>query len=48
MKKYLFIAIAILGASGELSNGPELHFELWHNGLPLNPTDYINFEKNGE
>lgn len=40
--------IAILGASGELSNGPELHFELWHNGLPLNPTDYINFEKNGE
>lgn len=38
-------AIAILGASGELSEGPVLHFELWRNGLPLNPTDYINFEK---
>ena len=38
-------AIAILGASGELSEGPLLHFELWRNGLPLNPTDYINFEK---
>lgn len=37
-------AIAILGASGELSNGPMLHFELWQNGMPMNPTDYINFE----
>ena len=40
--------IAILGASGELSNGAELHFELWHNGVPLNPTDYINFTKGEE
>lgn len=38
-------AIAILGASGELSEGPVLHFELWRNGIPLNPSDYINFEK---
>lgn len=37
-------AIAILGASGELSEGPMLHFELWRNGISLNPTDYINFE----
>ena len=37
-------AIAILGASGELSEGPMLHFELWRHGLSLNPTDYINFE----
>ena len=37
-------AIAILGASGELSEGPMLHFELWRNGVSLNPTDYINFE----
>ena len=37
-------AIAILGASGELSEGPMLHFELWRNGLPLDPTEYINFE----
>lgn len=41
-------AIAILGASGELSDGPMLHFELWRNGLSLNPTDYINFETDNE
>ena len=41
-------AIAILGASGELSEGPVLHFELWRNGLSLNPTDYINFETDNE
>ena len=41
-------AIAILGASGELSEGPVLHFELWRNGLSLNPTDYINFEEGEE
>jgi len=41
-------AIAILGASGELTDGPELHFELWHNGVPMNPTEYINFEKEEE
>ena len=36
-------AIAIVGNSGELTTGPHLHFELWHNGTPLNPQDYINF-----
>jgi murein DD-endopeptidase MepM/ murein hydrolase activator NlpD len=36
-------AIALLGNSGELSSGPHLHFELWHNGKPLNPEDYIKF-----
>ena len=41
-------AIAILGASGELSEGPMLHFELWRNGVSLNPTDYINFETDNE
>ena len=41
-------AIAILGASGELSEGPMLHFELWRNGISLNPTDYINFENDNQ
>ena len=36
-------AIAIIGNSGELTTGPHLHFELWHNGVPLNPSDYIVF-----
>lgn len=35
--------IAIVGNTGELSNGPHLHFELWHNGKSLNPKDYIAF-----
>ncbi|WP_461632456.1 M23 family metallopeptidase [Labilibaculum euxinus] len=36
-------AIALLGNSGELTSGPHLHFELWHNGQALNPEDYIKF-----
>ncbi len=36
-------AIAVIGNSGELTNGPHLHFELWYNGVPLNPADYIVF-----
>lgn len=35
--------IALLGNSGELTSGPHLHFELWHNGQALNPEDYIKF-----
>jgi murein DD-endopeptidase MepM/ murein hydrolase activator NlpD len=35
--------IAIVGNSGELTTGPHLHFELWYNGTPLNPQDYISF-----
>ena len=35
--------IAISGASGELSTGPHLHFELWSNGIPLNPANFIDF-----
>ena len=39
-------AIAIYGNSGSLTTGPHLHFELWYNGTPLNPEDYISFESN--
>ncbi len=35
--------IAIVGNSGELTTGPHLHFELWYNGNPINPEDYIVF-----
>lgn len=36
--------IAIAGNTGELSTGPHLHFELWVDGYPVNPRDYITFE----
>ncbi|MCP4311090.1 MAG: M23 family metallopeptidase [Bacteroidetes bacterium] len=36
-------AIAIVGNSGELTTGPHLHFELWHDRAPMNPMDYIVF-----
>ena len=35
--------IAIVGNSGELTNGPHLHFELWYNGNSLNPEEFVTF-----
>lgn len=35
--------VAIIGDSGELTDGPHLHFELWHSGNPTNPEDFISF-----
>lgn len=34
-------AIALSGNSGEITTGPHLHFELWHNGLAQDPGYYL-------
>jgi murein DD-endopeptidase MepM/ murein hydrolase activator NlpD len=36
-------AIAIMGNSGKETTGPHLHFEMWLNGVSVNPEDYIKF-----
>jgi murein DD-endopeptidase MepM/ murein hydrolase activator NlpD len=36
-------AIAIIGNTGQLSTGPHLHFELWHEGGVVDPTEYLRF-----
>tara|TARA_B100001146_G_scaffold223775_1_gene239364 strand:+ start:20028 stop:20894 length:867 start_codon:yes stop_codon:yes gene_type:complete len=36
--------ISTAGNTGELSTGPHLHFELWSDGYPINPTNFIDFE----
>lgn len=35
--------IAIIGNSGEQTSGPHLHFELWYNGNPIDPQNYMVF-----
>lgn len=35
--------IAIIGNTGEFTSGPHLHFELWNNGFPVDPQNYISF-----
>ncbi len=36
--------IATAGSTGELSTGPHLHFELWRDGYPTDPSKFIDFE----
>ena len=35
--------IAISGNTGEFTTGPHLHFELWSDGYPINPRNFIDF-----
>lgn len=36
-------AIAIIGNTGEFTTGPHLHFEMWYNGNPVDPEEFISF-----
>ena len=35
--------ISIIGNTGELTDGPHLHFEVWYNGNPVNPEEFVTF-----
>lgn len=36
--------ISSAGSTGTISTAAHLHFELWNDGYPVNPLNYINFE----
>lgn len=38
-------AIAILGESGDEATFEHLHFELWHNGIAINPVEYMTINQ---
>ncbi|RMI04897.1 MAG: hypothetical protein D6681_08900 [Calditrichaeota bacterium] len=40
--------IAFLGNSGETSSGPHVHFEIWKEGQPVNPREYVQDLNKGE
>lgn len=33
--------ISLLGNSGQTSSGPHLHFEIWREGTPINPREFL-------
>lgn len=35
--------IAVIGNTGELTDGPHLHFEMWYKGDPIDPLNFIAF-----
>lgn len=37
-------SIAIIGNTGGHTDGPHLHFELWIEGVPVNPEDFLSFD----
>ena len=39
-------SIALLGSSGQTSEGAHLHFEIWKNGVVINPKDIIYTDRN--
>lgn len=38
-------AIAVLGELGTTDGEKHLHFELWHNGIAINPSDYMTLNR---
>ena len=35
--------VALVGSTGSLTEGDHLHFEIWHNGEPIDPARYCKF-----